>query len=72
MTSYPFKDKRVVCCILGLSACRAVNTLHLGYKTTSQLVMYKVKAAVCSEICAKHITQCEHYVGFLDVKPGGT
>jgi len=35
-------------------------------------MMYKVKAAVCSEIRTKHSTQSEHHVEFLNVKPGGT
>jgi hypothetical protein len=33
---------------------------------------YKAKAAVCSEIRTKHLTQSEHHVEILDVKPGGT
>jgi hypothetical protein len=43
----------VVCCI-GLSAYRAVNILHFGYKT-NLFMFYKVKVAVCSEIRTKHI-----------------
>jgi hypothetical protein len=35
-------------------------------------MMYKAKAAVCSEICTKHSTQSEHRVEFLNVKTGGT
>jgi hypothetical protein len=38
---------------------------------TNQLMMYKAKAAVCSEICKKHSMQSEHHVEFLNVKPGG-
>ena len=38
----------------------------------SQLMMYKVKVAVCSDIRIKHSTQSEHHVEFLNVKPGGT
>jgi len=34
--------------------------------------MYKAKVAVCSEIRTKHLTQGEHHVEFLNVKPGGT
>jgi hypothetical protein len=34
-------------------------------------MMYKAKAAVWSEICTKHITQCEHHVEYLNVKTGG-
>ena len=33
---------------------------------------YKAKAAVCSEIVTKYLTQSEHHVEFLSVKPGGT
>jgi len=35
-------------------------------------MMYKGKAAICSEIRAKHSTQSEHQVEFLNVKPGCT
>jgi len=35
-------------------------------------MMYKAKAAVCSEIRTKHSTQSEHHVEFFNVKPGGT
>jgi len=34
--------------------------------------MYKVKVAVCSAIRTKHLTQSEHHVEFLNLKPGGT
>jgi hypothetical protein len=35
-------------------------------------MMYKVKAAVCSEIRKKHSMQSDHHVEILNVKPGGT
>jgi hypothetical protein len=35
-------------------------------------MMYKAKVAICSEICKKHLTQSEHHVEILNVKPGGT
>jgi hypothetical protein len=35
-------------------------------------MLYKVKAAVCSEIRTKHSTQSEHHVKALNVKHGGT
>jgi len=35
-------------------------------------MIYKAKVAVCSEIRAKHSTQSEHHVEFLNVKSGGT
>jgi hypothetical protein len=38
---------------------------------TNQLMVYKAKAAVCSEIPTKHSMQSEHRVEFLNVKPGG-
>jgi hypothetical protein len=41
------------------------------YKT-NLLMLYKVKAAVCSEIRTKHSTQSEHHVEFLNVKPDST
>ena len=34
--------------------------------------MYTAKAAVCPEIRTKHWKQSEHYVEFLNIKPGGT
>jgi hypothetical protein len=34
--------------------------------------MYKVKVAVCSQICAKYINAIEHYEELLNVEPGGT
>jgi len=33
---------------------------------------YKAKVTVCSQICTKQLTQSEHHVKFLNVKPGGT
>ena len=33
-----------------------------------QLMMYKAKVAVCSDICTKHSTQSEYHVEFLNVK----
>jgi len=39
---------------------------------TDQLMMYKEKMAVCSEIRTKHSTQSEHHVEFSNAKPGGT
>jgi len=38
---------------------------------TNQLMMYKAKVAVCSEIRTKRSTQSEHNVEFFNVKPGG-
>jgi hypothetical protein len=35
---------------------------------TTQLMAYKAKAAVCSEIHTKHSTQGGHHVEFLNVK----
>jgi hypothetical protein len=33
---------------------------------------HKAKVAVCSEIRTENSTQGEHYVQFMNVKPGGT
>jgi hypothetical protein len=38
----------------------------------NQLMMYKAKVAVCSEIHTKRSMNSEHQVEFLNVKPGGT
>jgi hypothetical protein len=38
---------------------------------TNQLMVYKAKVAVCSEIRTKHSTQSEHQVAFFNVKPSG-
>jgi len=34
--------------------------------------MYQVKFSVCSEVRTQHITQCEQYVEYLNIKPDGT
>jgi hypothetical protein len=34
-------------------------------------MLYKQKAAVCSQIRTKHSTQGEHNVEFFNIKPGG-
>ena len=39
---------------------------------TNQLMMYKAKVAVCSDIRTKLSTQSERHVEFFNVKPGGT
>jgi len=39
---------------------------------SSQLMMYKAKATVCSKIRTKHSTQSEHQEEFLNIKPGST
>jgi hypothetical protein len=44
------KTKRNLFYIYGISAYRAVNPLHLGLKP-NQLMTYKIKFAVCSDIC---------------------
>jgi hypothetical protein len=46
--------------------------ISAGERRTNQLMMYKAKVAVCSEIRTKHSTQSEHHVEFVDIKPGGT
>jgi hypothetical protein len=35
-------------------------------------MMYKATVAVCAEIRSNLATQSEHYVEFLNIKPGGT
>ena len=35
-------------------------------------MLYKAKAAVCSDIRTKHSKQSEHHVEFFGIKPGGT
>jgi len=35
-------------------------------------MLYKAKAAVCSETRTKQSTQSKDHVEFLNVKPGGT
>jgi len=37
----------------------------------NQLMTYKAKVAVCSEIRTKHSTQSEHQVEFFNGTPGG-
>ena len=39
---------------------------------TNQLMLYKAKVIVYSDIRTKHSTQSEHHVEFLKVRPGGT
>jgi len=34
-------------------------------------MMYKAKAAVCSENRTQYSAQSEHHVEFLNIKPGG-
>jgi hypothetical protein len=45
--------------------------LHHGYKT-NQVMLYKAKVAVCSEIPTKDSTQSDYHIEFLNIKPGGT
>ena len=61
--------RNVICSIYGISPYRTVNTFHHCYK--NQLMLYKAKVAVCSDIRTKHSTQSEHHVEFLNFKPGG-
>jgi len=35
-------------------------------------MLCKAKVAVCAEIRTKHLTQSEHHLEFMNVKPGGT
>jgi hypothetical protein len=38
----------------------------------NQLMMYKAKVSVCSDIRTKHSTQSERHVEFFNIKPAGT
>jgi len=38
---------------------------------TTQLMMYKAKVALCSEILTNHSMHSEHHVELLNVKLGG-
>jgi len=52
---------------------RAVNTLPLGYKNQSVIMLYREIIAVCSQIHTKHTnTLCGQNVEFVKVKSGGT
>ena len=53
-----------------MSPYPTVNTFHHGYKS-KQLMTYKAKVAVCSDIRTKHSTHSERRVEFFNVKPGG-
>jgi len=46
-------------------------TLSATVIITNQLMLYKTKVTVSSEIRTKHLTQSEHHVELLNVKPGG-
>jgi len=35
-------------------------------------MVFTAKVSVCSEIRTEHMSQCQHHVEFLNVKPGGT
>ena len=49
--------------------CKSLSTTVIK---TNQLLMYKAKVAVCSDIRTKHSTQSESHVEFFNFKPGGT
>ena len=63
-----------MCFIQGPSPYRAVNTFHLGYKTT-QIMLYETEVVVCSQINTKHINtvgaRCGLVVKALRYKPAG-
>jgi hypothetical protein len=48
------------------------ETLFTTVIKTNQLMMYKPKVAVCSEIRTKQSTRSDHHVEFMTVKHGGT
>jgi len=70
-TKKTFYRLNVICFLQGINPYRAV-TFSTTVIKTNQLMTYKAKAAVCSEIRSKHSTQSEHHVEFWNVKPGGT
>ena len=49
-----------------------VSRIRVNLLKTKQLIMYKAKIAVRSQIRTKHSTQGEHRVEFLNFKRGGT
>jgi len=65
------KTKRNLLYIRNHSVPRCKHFPPQLYKT-NQLKMYTAKATICSEIRAKHSTQSEQRVEFLNVKPDGT
>jgi hypothetical protein len=64
------KSKRNMLYIRNQSVPRSKHSIMVI--KASQLMMYKAKVAVCSDIRTKHSTQSEHLLVFLNVKPGGT
>jgi len=57
------------------NGCFEVNFILFNTYTaikTNQLMTYKAKATVCSEIRAKHSAQSEHHIEILNVTPSGT
>ena len=66
------KTKRNLLYIRNRSVPRSKHFTPRLKKPTSQLMLYKAKVAVCSDIRTKHSTQSERRVEFLNVKPGGT
>jgi len=55
------------------SPYRSVNTLLLGYKKNSHLMLYREIIAVCSEVRIQQAsTLCGQDVECFIVKPGGT
>jgi hypothetical protein len=65
-----FKTKRSLLYIRDQSVPRSKHSTTVI--KTNQLMKYKAKVAVFSEIRTKHSTQSEHHVECLNVIPGGT
>jgi hypothetical protein len=65
------KTKRNMLYISNQPVPRSKHSPQRLYKT-KQLIMYKAKVAVCSEIRTKHSKQSQRRVEFLNIKPGGT
>ena len=56
------------------SSVRVVATFSgtVLFPLLCQLMMYRAKVAVCSEIRTYYSTQSKHRVEFLNIEPGGT
>ena len=64
------KTKRSLLYIRNQSVPR--SKLSAAVIKANQLMLYKAKVSVCSDIRTKHSTQCKNHVEFLNVKPCGT
>ena len=71
LTLQKLRSTYIIHYIQSLSSYRAINTLHISYKT-SKLTLYREIIAVCSQIHTKHInTLCGQKKERFNAKPGG-